>query len=53
MSNTYITQHPFFDSATFVMEFATCFHDYGLRRESRQKLFMPKTEAAIERTVSR
>jgi len=36
LSNTYITQHPFFDSATFAMEFATFVHDYGLRREQTE-----------------
>jgi len=52
MSNTYFTQHPFFDGATFAMEFATFVHDYGLHREQTE-CFMPKTEAVVERTVSR
>jgi hypothetical protein len=36
MSNTYFTQHPFFDGATFAMELATFVHDYGLHREQTE-----------------
>jgi hypothetical protein len=51
MSNTYITQHPFFDGATFATEFVTFVHYYGLHREQTE-IFLPKTEAMIERAVS-
>jgi hypothetical protein len=52
VSDTYITQHPFFDDATFAMEFARSFTIMACTG-SGQKLFMPKTEAVTERTVSR